>query len=391
MLEVNRIYAQDCLDGLRLLDDESVNCCVTSPPYWHVRDYGVPPTNWPAVTFSPMAGLPPVTAPGWTGCLGLEPDPLLFTAHIIHVFREVRRVLRRDGTCWVNFGDSYCTTAPGTMGDNINIDGAKEATRRARKIMRPDTPTGLKVKDLVGIPWRVAFALQADGWWLRNDNIWAKKNTMPESVTDRCAKSHEYLFLFSKSRKYYFDHKAIMEPCVWEGINGTTNGVGFGHGTDKEARGRERIKADPVKYTDKKMAGGAEGIEDRKDGYLMRNKRDVWFLSTAICKEEHFATYPPALVEPCILAGCPPGGLVLDPFMGSGTTAQVAAELQRNYIGFDINPAYVELANNKRLASVQLRLIERPEYGDELNNTEGNINERGNIQQTPGAHADGDG
>ena len=182
MLKLNEIYVMDCLEGLKLLDDNSINCCVTSPPYWNLRDYGVKPTDWPAVSYIPMAGLPPISIPAWTGCLGLEPTVEKFVGHTVAVFREVWRVLRKDGTLWINFGDSYCSTAPGTMGDNVHIHGTKETTKRAKKTMRTETPNGLKVKDLIGIPWRVAFALQADGWYLRQDIIWAKPNPMPESV-----------------------------------------------------------------------------------------------------------------------------------------------------------------------------------------------------------------
>lgn len=164
MLEINKTHCINCIDGLRQLDDELVNCCVTSPPYYFLRDYKLEPTLWPEVRYYPIAGLPEIHIPEWTGCLGLEPTIEMFVGHIVLIFREVRRVLRKDGTLWMNFGDSYCSTAPGTMGDNIHIEGTKEATRRARKIMRPNTPGGLKPKDLIGQPWRVAFALQADGW-----------------------------------------------------------------------------------------------------------------------------------------------------------------------------------------------------------------------------------
>jgi DNA modification methylase len=409
MLEINQIHCMDALEGLRQLDNESVNCCVTSPPYWSLRDYKINPTHWHEVYYSPMAGLPEVYIPEWTGCLGLEPTIEMFIGHIVLTFREVWRTLRKDGTLWLNFGDTYCSTAPGTMGDNIHVKGTKEATRRARKIMRPDRPNGLKAKDLVGIPWRIAFALQADGWYLRSDIIWSKPNPMPESVTDRPTKAHEYLFLLSKNRRYYYDHQAIKEPVVCpesntledniravlrkrrtdpKGNARTFRGGAYcnnstfnnGEGGRRTVSGNYHIPSgwdiEPGSHSNFHKDGRRSGnIErkygenrDRPESHLgssvpwvgnTKNKRDVWTVSSQPCKEAHFATFPPKLIEPCILAGCPMEGVVLDPFMGSGTTGAVAWENQRNFIGFELNPEYIDIAYRSRLNNVQIKMCER--------------------------------
>lgn len=338
------LYQGDVLDKLKQLESESINCCVTSPPYWNLRDYGV------------------------EGQLGLEPTPEEYVVKMVEVFREVKRVLKKDGTLWLNLGDSYCSTAPGTMGDNIHIQGTLEATKRARKIMRPNTPNRLKPKDLVGIPWRVAFALQAEGWYLRSDIIWHKPNPMPESVTDRPTKAHEYIFLLSKSERYYYDAESIKEPSVYLGDN---NGVGFGHGTDKETRERDRVRGSEV-HTDKPNSGRRSGNKERKidaPGRLnthmgssvpwegnTRNKRTVWTVATKPFKEAHFATFPPDLIKPCILAGCPEGGTVLDPFAGAGTTLFVAEQIERNSIGIEINPDYCEITM-VRMAGIEVNLF----------------------------------
>lgn len=353
-MELNRIYNMDALKGLSLLLDNSINCCVTSPPYWNLRDYGV------------------------NGQIGLEPTIEEYVTKIVGVFREVKRVLRPDGTLWLNLGDCYTPSAPGTMGDNIHIEGTKEATKRARKIMRPQIPPGLKPKDLVGIPWRAAFALQSDGWYLRSDIIWHKPNPMPESVKDRPTKAHEYIFLPSKSKRYYYDYELIKEPSVYSGSN---NGVGFGYGTDKENRGRERIYKTPTGWDTNKGSHGSyhkdgrrsdkqRGHSRRHDGFndrwdqmtkeeqcsMGRNKRTVWTVATQPFSEAHFATFPEKLIEPCILAGCPEGGTVLDPFMGSGTTAKVAYKLRRNYIGFELIPEYIKISE-KRLYGITQQLF----------------------------------
>jgi DNA modification methylase len=352
---INQLIQGDALTILKTLPDKYINCCVTSPPYWNLRDYEILPSEWAEVTYSPMAGLPRIRVPKWTGCLGLEPTPEMFVGHIVEIFREVRRVLRDDGTLWLNFGDCYTPSAPGTMGDNIHIDGTKEATKRARKIMRPQIPEGLKPKNLVGIPWRVAFALQADGWYLRSDIIWHKPNPMPESVTDRPTKSHEYLFLLSKSRKYCYDLEAIKEPAVYSGNN---NGVGFGHGTDKTERNRVRCCSFKRRVNESPPPGQPNNHRDNREDISYcdtRNKRTVWTVPTHSFSEAHFATFPPKLIEPCILAGCPNGGIVLDPFMGAGTAALVAIELGRNYLGIELSEKYIKL-EEKRISEVQIRM-----------------------------------
>ncbi len=380
---MNRIYNIDCIEGMKQMDSESVHCCVTSPPYWNLRDYGV------------------------EGQIGLEPTLELYIEKMVEVFREVRRILRNDGTLWLNLGDSYCSTAPGTMGDNIHIEGTLEATRRARKVMRPETPVGLKPKDLIGIPWRVAFALQADGWYLRSDIVWHKPNPMPESVTDRPTKSHEYIFLLSKSKRYYYDSKAIREPVIrpesntpedilrcnmrkrstapkgnartfrggaycnnstfnnGEGGKRTVSGnyhVPSGWDIEKGSHGsfhkdgRRRSGNIERKHGDDRDRPGSQlGTSVPWEG-TTKNKRDVWTVASQPCKEAHFATFPPKLIEPCILAGCPKGGIAFDPFMGSGTTGKVAKELQRNYIGFELNPVYIEISD-KRTSNVQQRIV----------------------------------
>jgi DNA modification methylase len=357
ILKMNEIYNMDCMEGLKHMEENSINCCVTSPPYWNLRDYGV------------------------EGQIGLEETLELYIEKMIQVFREVRRVLKNDGTLWLNLGDSYCSTAPGTMGDNIHIAGTKEETRRARKIMRPDTPNGLKPKDLIGLPWRVAFALQADGWYLRSDIIWHKPNPMPESVTDRPTKAHEYIFLFSKSRHYYYDHAAIREPAICPESN-TPEDIQRANLRKRKTgpKGNARTFRGGAYCNNKTFNNGEGGKRtvsgnirrkygderDRPSSHLgtsvpwegtMKNKRDVWTVASQPCKQAHFATYPPKLIEPCILAGCPVGGVVIDPFMGSGTTAMVALELQRNFIGFELNPEYIKIAKNYRLKDIQIRIV----------------------------------
>lgn len=303
----------DALDVLATLPEQSIQTCITSPPYFGLRDYG------------------------HDGQIGLEQTPDEYVAKLVQVFREVRRVLADDGTVWLNLGDSYAAQRGGTHQPAETLAGGKggktdtgERVNRGRhdgtNPTRNASAIGLKHKDLIGIPWRVAFALQADGWYLRQDIIWAKPNPMPESVRDRCTKAHEYIFILAKSARYYYDAEAIAEPARYP--NGSGN-----------AAGNRYIKA---AETDPKMrtkAGLAEiGARDT------RNKRSVWTVTTKPYKAAHFATFPPDLIEPCILAGCPEGGTVLDPFSGSGTTGQVALEQGRKYLGIELNPKYQGLA-----------------------------------------------
>lgn len=309
------IFVGDCRASLQTLPAQSVHTCVTSPPYFGLRDYD------------------------HAGQLGLEPTPGEFVAALVDVFREVRRVLRDDGTVWLNLGDSYARN-PAKGGSGVGGKNAKylgdSYTRAVKKgssdscVRRAERPgrkiAGGKEKDLLGIPWRVAFALQDDGWFLRQDIIWSKPNPMPESVTDRCTKAHEYIFLLSKSPRYYFDAQAIREPLApaslvrlaqnVEAQTGTTRAVGKTNGNLK-ARGNP-----------------ATG----------RNKRSVWTVTTQPFKGAHFATFPRALIEPCILAGSPIGGVVLDPFGGAGTTGLVAEAHGRNSVLLELNPKYAAMA-----------------------------------------------
>jgi len=313
----------DCLDLLRQMPDESVNCCITSPPYWGLRDYGTGKAQ-----------------------IGLELTPQEYVEKIVAVFAEVKRLLRKDGTLWLNLGDSYAANRSYQV---HNTRGASGHTYGKGSVV----PDGLKPKDLVGIPWRVAFALQADGWYLRQDIIWHKPNPMPESVTDRCTKAHEYIFLLSKSANYHFDSEAIKEDSVWD-VDGT--------GTIKRVeRQKEGMKSGPtemkngirIKYPNGKHW---DGQQSSKTIYGKRNKRSVWSVNVKPYKEAHFATFPAELITPCVLAGCPKDGTILDPFGGSGTTAEVALENRRSAILIELNPEYIKLAE-KRIAGVQPKLF----------------------------------
>jgi DNA modification methylase len=312
------IHQGDCIEILKTLKPESVHCCVTSPPYWGLRDYGV------------------------AGQFGLEKTPEEYVQKMVEVFREVRRVLRADSTLWLNLGDSYVshggTGHQGKHGDRCN------RTHTQRQLLAAAGTSGLKPKDLVGVPWRVAFALQADGWYLRQDIIWHKPNPMPESVRDRCTKAHEYIFLLSKSEKYYFDHEAMKEPAIC-GAKGSQFHTGK---TGDHQLGRSQ-KIRPSKPKGYFKAKGEplpcqlpfRAVTD------MRNRRSVWTVSTKPFAGAHFATFPPDLIEPCILAGCPAGGTVLDPFFGAGTTGLVAEKHGRNWIGVELNPEYVKIAKKR--------------------------------------------
>ncbi len=277
---------------LKDLPEQSVNTCITSPPYWGLRDYGEGEQ------------------------LGLEDSPDKFVENLVSVFREVKRVLRDDGTVWLNLGDSY-SSGGRTTTTNQTLRGDKDYG-----VTRPKPSKGIKPKDLIGIPWRVAFALQADGWYLRQDIIWHKPNPMPESVKDRCTKAHEYIFLLSKNAKYYFDNEAIKQPAKWI--------VGDDRGKRADTR------------RNKKGMNSMSGITKAKV-----NKRSVWTVTTKPFKGAHFATFPPDLIEPCVLAGCPEGGTVLDPFGGAGTTGLVAEQNNRDSILIELNPDYIEIAKER--------------------------------------------
>jgi DNA modification methylase len=457
-----RLFCGDALSVLRSMPDESVQCVVTSPPYFGLRDYSSPPTIWggnedcehewveqitPAangLVNNDMQGetLSETSATrkprrsdfcskcnAWKGSLGLEPSPQLFVRNLVLIFREIRRVLKKDGSLWLNLGDSYAGSGRGRDADgtwNPGKGGTKQETNKGAIIGRVvneksfhkslienghtgnawvKPPAGYKQKDLMGIPWRVAFALQDDGWWLRQDIIWSKPNPMPESVTDRCTKAHEYIFLLTKSRKYYFNQDAIREPLkdasiarlnpdldAQEGsdrVPGKTNGnmkaVVFG-GTNRcpdtrlqsgkegkpryknlEANGqknhsfhesREEGKEWKPKGRDRSNGNrngeGASTLDTAES--LSANKKSVWTVTTQPFKDAHFATFPPKLIEPMILAGSREGDTVLDPFNGAGTTGLVSLRHRRNYVGIEINPEYIEMTK-RRLAELQVKLF----------------------------------
>lgn len=438
-----QILEGDVTEQLKTLANESVQCVVTSPPYWGLRDYGTatwnggdPDCKHVSSTIRTGLGLAVLgerfRGGGHKQCevtelqyrdvcaqcgatrvdqqLGLERTPEEYITKMVEVFREVRRVLRNDGTCWVNMGDCYSVhhvgcrdhgTGDPTSRLGPNHDGIPGGTEIKAG---PDHLTiGLKPKDLVGIPWMLAFALRADGWYLRQDIIWAKPNPMPESVTDRCTKSHEYLFLLTKSQRYFYDQAAINEPVTgnahargngvnpkasqWKTPDGWDTSAGYGgHGSfHKEGRedgfvgyqpklrslGEKGSQANPEEVRSARGAAFGRGAGWRetanirprqnasfsaavKDLVDMRNKRSVWTIATQPFPEAHFATYPEKLVEPCVLAGSKEGDTVLDPFVGSGTTGVVALRYGRNFIGIDLNPEYVEIARRRIEADAPL-------------------------------------
>jgi DNA modification methylase len=368
-----RIVTGDCRTRLAEMRAQSVQCCVTSPPYFGLRDYGC------------------------DGQIGLEATPDAFVAEMVAVFREVRRVLRDDATVWLNLGDSYASGNRATYRSGAS-DNKGQLVQN--DMPRPRDPEGIKPKDLLGIPWMVAFALRADGWFLRQDIIWSKPNPMPESVTDRCTKAHEYLFLLSKSARYHYDADAIAEAAAdtslarWaqdgldkqlgsDRVPGKTNGAMKAVGGTARPQAKravelarekglteahiEAIRAVGIADAGKALTttnGAGHNTDEVKrlaaeakialGGYyrefliaVKRNRRSVWTVATQPFSEAHFATFPPALIEPCILAGCPKGGMVLDPFGGAGTTGLVADRLGRDCTLIELNPAYAAMAENR--------------------------------------------
>jgi DNA modification methylase len=344
-----QILVGDALKGLQQLPDGGVRTCVTSPPYWGLRDYGN------------------------DGQLGLEPTPQEFVEKLCQVFDEVWRVLADDGTLWVNLGDSYASSSGmkqnrpqrdnsgGLVNNPRNSRGGQAWTEGTTVAV--EKRFDVKPKDLVGIPWRFAFAMQDRGWYLRQDIIWAKPNPMPESVTDRCTKSHEYIFLFSKQPRYFFDSEAIREPLADSSIGRLQQDIDKQVGSERangggKTNGNMKAVARKVKKSDLTRGGfgrnGTPGRSDHqgpKDNDEMvlggRNKRSVWNVGVASFKDAHFAVYPPALIEPCIRAGSAEGDTVLDPFSGSGTTGEVALKLGRNYVGCELNPDYAKLSEKR--------------------------------------------
>ncbi|VVO23553.1 hypothetical protein PS834_04420 [Pseudomonas fluorescens] len=339
-MKQHRVLIGDCIESMRTLQDQSVNTCVTSPPYYSLRDYGM------------------------TGQIGLEETPAEFVGRLVEVFREVRRVLRNDGTVWVNMGDTYASIAGGYApgGSAGKHDMVSQATRGAvLRGKRRSPPIGLKQKDLMGIPWRLAFALQDDGWYLRQDIIWHKPNPMPESTRDRCTKSHEYLFLLSKSPRYYYDQDAIKEPVAFSSIKRLAQDLEQQRGSDRvPGKSNGPMKAVRSKRDDSKREQAIPGQSlgthrpDREESAWpldTRNKRSVWTVPTQGFKGAHFATFPPDLIRPCILAGAPLGGVVLDPFGGAGTTAVVAMQEGRKSILCELNPEYAAMAEHRIAAA----------------------------------------
>jgi DNA modification methylase len=329
---INKIICGDATDVLRRLPDAVVDCCVTSPPYFGLRDYGM------------------------GGQIGKEETPEAYIENLVEVFREVRRTLKDDGTLWVVIGDSYAGSGKGQSANGGGIQDAKRSKVRGMTL-----PTGAinnaKAKDLIGIPWFLAFALRSDGWYLRQDIIWQKPNTMPESVKDRCTRSHEYIFMLTKSRNYYYDKDAIKEPAV----NGDSTPPRGSRGAYKNNAGRRKQDGHERRYA---------GFNERYMPVVTRNKRSVWTVTTKHLKEAHFATFPPDLIKPCILAGSRPGGVVLDPFVGSGTTAIAAQDEGRKYIGIDINPDYCGIAKKRILGAIRYPLLQDGYAGYEVNQHE---------------------
>lgn len=418
--DLGSLYHGHCLDVLKRLPDESVHCCVTSPPYWGLRDYGTDPQIWDAEKWCEHSWATNQShesqfcqkCGAWKGSLGLEPTPQLFIDHMVQIFREAKRVLRDDGTIWVNMGDTYAASRSYQVVDNMHKDVGNKIGH--------NVPPGLKQKDLIGIPWHLAFALQGDGWYLRQDIVWQKPNPMPESVKDRCTKSHEYVFLLSKSAKYYCDMDAIKEKASPDshardarGRSDTHKWADGGPGNQSIAKSFEHMrkpgvnpKASQWKTPDGWDTGkgthGAfhkKGREKGKTGYVhntrpkqnesfshavrdlvgFRNKRsvwnvedpteifrwlsakhpkvfdeyfdiektDVWTIPTKPYSGAHFATFPPDLIKPCILAGCPKGGTTLDMFFGSGTTGEVCEKLNRKWVGIDLKSEYCDLSSER--------------------------------------------
>ena len=327
-MKLNTIIQGDCLEELKKLPKESIDCVITSSPYWGLRDYGV------------------------EGQIGLEKTPEEYVAKMVEIFREVKRVLKKEGTCWLNLGDSYGSGSrkslpPQTIAGHYRNEPGQHNDRGKQGYS----------KQLIGIPWRVAFALQRDGWILRQDIIWNKPNPMPESVTDRCTKSHEYIFLLTKSLKYYYDNEAIREPVQPCSIARLDRAISNKHKNINGAPGQPPHTFSPprpnkkYKRYEKSNAPhefeGADHLVSPFDPEKGRNKRSVWTITTKPYSEAHFATFPEDLIIPMVLAGCPKEGIVLDPFIGAGTTGLVAKKFKRNWLGIELNPEYIKIAEER--------------------------------------------
>lgn len=334
--EINRIYNEDCLETMRRMPNDFVNCVVTSPPYWKLRDYGV------------------------DGQIGLEETPELYVEKMVNIFQEVKRILKKDGTVWLNLGDSYNGAGENRQGKGSNVYKIGNYEKGNHGLKRKKH-NGLKSKDLVGIPWRVAFALQATGWYLRSDIIWHKPSSMPESVKDRPTKNHEYIFLLTKAIKYFYDYKAILEKAAYDGRKDTI----FKGSLKYENSGQTCARAGGERWSNKIYPSGEnqtiqklghsgyirndgkEVVHRNNDGIPARNKRTVWTVNPKPFNDAHFAVFPPDLIVDCIKAGCPKDGIVYDPFGGSGTTDEVALRLDRKYILSELKPEYVEIAQRR--------------------------------------------
>ena len=384
---IDKIFNEECLQGLKSLPDNSVDCCVTSPPYYALRDYGTGhweggDPNCPHYRTSKVSentatghkammdsGHPVGDAIYKSVCplcgairvdeqIGLEETPEEYIRKLTEVFMEVHRVLKPEGTLWLNIGDSYFAHN-GSRGNKSSNGG--DTLRGQENNYQPapkyKSESNCKSKDLIGIPWMLAFSLRNAGWYLRQDIIWHKPNPMPESVTDRCTKSHEYIFLMSKSQRYYFDYEAIQEPAV-SSEKPRIFGAKKQEGTMRNDIGNvykptTKIKFGGNKYGDNNdkhfqtYSGKEWQPQYNEEMVMVRNKRDVWSVNVKPDSVAHFATYPEELITPCILAGCPSGGVVLDPFMGSGTTARVARKLNRHYVGFELNAEYCKIIEKK--------------------------------------------
>lgn len=404
-----KLFNTDALTALSEIPDESVQCCVTSPPYYALRDYGLPPLIWdgtegcehrwittkqykdsPTRSGAEGVGFDDAATTktqrwreqnqcslcgAWKGSLGLEPTPDLYVQHLVQIFREVRRVLRPDGTLWLNLGDSYAGSRCGPAGDDetgrhvVSTDTFIKSKREGGRWGGGDVRVpGVKVKDLIGIPWMVAFALRADGWYLRSDIIWAKPNPMPESVTDRPTKSHEYLFLLSKSQKYFYDAAAIAEEAqTWTGRAATfeRSGPVSEHVLPGQSaaqhrpnrNGKNSLRGQGAERDTAKGPANREGRDMQEvGGGQTRNRRSVWTVATQPFSEAHFATFPPNLIIPCVLAGTGGGATVLDPFAGSGTVGKVAIELGRKAILIEPSPDYCKMIDKRTQTTIGLPL-----------------------------------
>jgi DNA modification methylase len=345
-LEINVVLVGDALQKLKSLPDKCVRCIVTSPPYFNLRDYKM------------------------SGQIGMEKSPEAYIIKLVEIFRECRRILTDDGTLWVNIGDSYASKGKNRTkkqaSQNSTLKGSLDS-QESILFQNSKISVGLKEKDLIGIPWLLAFALRSDGWYLRSDIVWAKKNCMPESVEDRPTRSHEYIFLLSKSKTYYYNHEAIKEPSIYDvDGTGTASRKARQKGDNKSMPTQKNAGIRPTRFKDAKKMNGKHsdkqrghsrrhnGFNERWDQMTheeqctgMRNKRDVWNVATAQFPEAHFAVFPEELILPCILAGSEQGDIILDPFLGSGTTALLANKLGRNFIGIELNPEYAEMAKER--------------------------------------------